>query len=207
MNGQPAAGRPGEPCPGTAATILRRDTAKSILAEGTYGGQQGFNVWLTLDPAAHPLEPGQDVMIACGPTGERVALLARLREVRDGRAVFLRQSPWRAVDTRAFPRFATSLQAWLPAGQHLLPATIVDISLGGMAIEVGGQFETASVDVQLGDEPASPRLPCLVVSKRQREDLTVLHLEFGILSDEAAARVERLVAEVGDGMERELLAS
>ncbi len=146
-------------------------------------------------------------MIACGPIGERVALLARVRDVGDGRAVFVRQSPWRAVDTRSFPRFPTNVPAVLVVGDERINGTVVDVSLGGMAIEVEQPIEAESLDVRIGEDGEPSLLPCLVVSKQQRPDRTVLHVEFGILGDEAAVCVERLVADVSDGHERELLAS
>jgi PilZ domain len=201
-------GRPVDPRPGDRAAILRRDTRKSVLSEGTFGGQQGFSLWVQLDPGVSScVEPGQEVIVACGPVGERVALLARVRDVREGRAALVRQSPWRPVDTRSFPRFATSMPAALLSGGESFSATVLDISLGGMAIEVREPLHAEAIEVQLAGDGESLRLPCLVVSRSQPPGANVLHVEFGILSPEAASRLNLLVAKAGDRQQREPLAS
>lgn len=176
------------------ATILRCGGPKCVLARGTLTGQQGFTVSITLVHSAQALAPGQEVVVACGPAGRRVALLARFGELRDGHAVFVRLSPWRPTDTRAFPRFTTSLHAFIAAADVLVHATVVDISLGGMAIEAEGRVEADSILARIDDgDDSSPPLPCSVVRKRRDGESTRLHVEFGVLSSEATSFVERLV--------------
>ena len=200
-----ARGRPNDPPPGAEATILSRDGAKSVLAQGTYGGSQGLGAWVDLDAPDHRLEPGQGIIIASGPIGARVALLASIRDVRERRVTLVRQSPWRKVDTRTFPRFGTSRAAVVFAAGETLKARIADISLGGMALEVNSPVAFDSFDVR--PEGESSRLPCLVVGKQERTGLVLLHLEFGILDREGVACVGRLVAVASGGEANELLAS
>lgn len=184
---------------------MGRDAARTFLATAAYGGQQGFNIWLTVIEIAAPLEPGTDVMLTCGPAGERVAMLARFREIRGDRATFVRQSPWRSVDTRAYPRFKTNLEASVLVRGTVTPARILDLSLGGMAIEVPSALGADSVEVQAG--PHAPRIPCMVVSSHDKDGAHRLHVEFGILGDVESTFIERLVASVSRGEERELRAS
>lgn len=205
MNGQAAGNRPGDPGPGSEARIIRRDPDKTALATASYGGQQGFNVWCTVEGEVAALEPGTDVIITCGPVGERVAMLARIRDIRGNRVTFVRQSPWRSVDTRAFPRFDTDIEASVFVRGEVMAARIVDLSLGGMAIEVGAPLSADSIEVQVG--AAAPPVSCIVVSAHDKNGKRVLHVEFGMLGDLERTYIEKLVASVSDGEERELLAS
>ncbi|MCZ2107993.1 MAG: PilZ domain-containing protein [Dehalococcoidia bacterium] len=195
------------PVTGAPIVVLRRGSPSGEVCGGVFVGQQAFNVTLDLgSPEAVP-EPGQDVILAAGPVGKRVVLLARFRELRGARAIFLRQSPWRPVDARLFPRYRTAIAATVELGGECHPGRIIDISKGGAALEIDCDADCEQPDVVFWLDDVPDGLPCRVVNREREPGHLVLHLQFEGLSNTASLHVQHLVERLGAEVEAGLLAS
>lgn len=190
---------------GDPAAILRRGIPAGEVCAGSFVAQQAFNVTIDLESLPASLDPGQEVVIACGPVGNRVVLLARFREMRGTSAVFTRQSPWRPVDARLYPRYRTAITATLDSGDEQQPGRIIDISFGGAAVECEGSRHPRTVTLLFEGVPGG--LPCRVVNQDQVDGHRVLHLQFESLASAARAHVQHLVESLGAEVEAGLLAS
>jgi hypothetical protein len=167
---------------------------------------RGFQVAMAMLGVC-PFEPEDDVMIACGELGQRVAALARFKHLAGSTAVFTRLSSWRAVDTRSYVRYRTNARANIRRKSGNLRATVVDISLGGLALEVEELPGPARLEVRVGTRHNAPYLPCRVIRQREHDGHTVLHAAFEPLDVRSRSYVERLVAELCSALEPALLAS
>ncbi len=197
---------PRVPEKGDLACASRRGIANPATCDGTFIGQRAFTVSISIDGAC-PFEPGDDVLIAAGPVGERLAALARFNHGKDGTAVFNRLSPWRPVDSREHPRFRTQMRANVRRKAGNIHGTVLDVSRGGIALAVDEAPGLAHFDVRVGTTHGSPYLPCRLVSQRERDGQLVLHIRFGELDAMSAAYVDRLVGSLCEAMEPALLAS
>src|SRR5690242_17393068 len=115
------------PAAGSPVVVTLR--GGGAACEGEFVSQRAFTITLAL--GAPPYAEGDDVLIACGPVGSRVAALARFVSRSEGRARFARQSAWRAVDTRSHQRYRTSMRASIRRTEGNLHATVLDVSRGG----------------------------------------------------------------------------
>ncbi|MCL6644670.1 MAG: PilZ domain-containing protein [Dehalococcoidia bacterium] len=120
------------PVIGAPAIVIPRTEAPG--GRGTLVADRLFAIVLAVPHA--PWSYGDDVIVSVGERGSTVAALARFREARPGQAVFTRQSPWRPFNRRAFARYTVSIAAAVTAPPARYPAAIVDVSLGGCAIQV-----------------------------------------------------------------------
>ena len=193
------------PTAGDPATVLRRGIPAGDVCVGSFVAEHAFNVSIEFEGLPSFIEPGQEVVIACGPIGKRVVLLARFRELRGTRAMFVRQSPWRPVDARLYRRYRTAISATLDAGGEPQPGRIVDISLGGAAVECEASRSVRRISLSFEGMPE--QLRCRVVNQDERDGHRVLHLQFEALSDAGRAHVRHLVEALGAEVEAELLAS
>lgn len=193
------------PGQGDPAAILRRGVPAGEVCSGSFVAQQAFNISIELESLPTALEPGQEVVIACGPVGKRVVLLARFREMRGTRAIFIRQSPWRPVDARLYPRYRTAITATVDSGADQQPGRIIDISIGGAAVECEGSRHPRTVNLTFEGVPGS--LPCRVVKQDHADGHQVLHLQFESLASAARSHVQHLVENLGAEVEAGLLAS
>jgi hypothetical protein len=194
------------PGAGDLTSVVQRGVASPVSAEGTFAGQRGFQVMVTFTGGC-PFTAEEDVLLACGEMGGRIAALARFKELRGSNAVFSKLSPWRPVDTRSHPRFQTHMRANVRRKTGNLHGTIVDISRGGLSLAVDEVPGGAAFDVRVGTRHGSPYLPCRLLSRQERDGHTVLHLRFESLDAPSGAYVERLVGELCTAMEPGLLAS
>jgi hypothetical protein len=169
--------------------------------EGILHASRGFVVEVTFE-GRWPLKDGQDVILASGSPGNRVAALARFWLVKGNAAIFKRMSPWRPVDTRAFTRFAVQLRAHVrdDSGNNRWTGATIDLSLGGLAVTVPGTVGSGIVEVALGG-PDAPFLPCRVVGVDEEDDGTVLHLAFISAGEAERAVIQSLVDELSFALE------
>ncbi len=187
---------------GAPVEVLPRTGGKNPWCYGVLGTARGFLVEVDITGIC-PLEPHDDVILAGGPTGSRMAALARFREMKDSVAVFKRMSPWRPVDTRAFTRFPVELRT-VVVGEHEDSARhgrTLDLSRGGLAVLIDdGTLESETLDVAFGDAN-SPYLPCRVVGRRSVGDGTILHLAFAEMGKREQACIDALVDELSAALE------
>ena len=194
------------PSAGDLTTLIQRGVPSPLSAEGTFAGQRGFQFMVAFSGAC-PFTEDEDVLLACGEMGYRIAALARFKELRGTTAVFSRLSPWRAVDSRTHPRFRTQMRANLRRKIGNLHGTVLDISRGGLSLAIAEVPGGVDFDVRVGTRHGSPYLPCRLVTQRERDGDTVLHLRFEPLDKQGSDYVERLIGELCAAVEPGLLAS
>lgn len=187
--------------PGAAVEVLPRRKGAAPWWDGTLAESRGFDLEVTVAPGCE-LEPHEDVILAGGATGARAAVLARFKEMRGDVAVFKRMSPWRPVDSRAFVRFPVELRAVVVGEHEDSPrhGWTLDISRGGLAVQVEGTLASDVLEVTLG-EPGTPGIPCRVVAKRESVDGMVLHLSFEEMGEAELACINALVDELSAALE------
>lgn len=188
----------GSPVVGAPATVIPRGEAAGGL--GTLLADRLFAVILAVPHA--PWQPGDDVIISVGEQGQTVAALARFREARPGQAIFTRQSPWRPFDRRTFERYPVSIAANVADPPHRYPATVVDVSLGGCAIETGTAppEDAAALALEWSGLPA-PLTVTLVRARPTGPDRFTWHLRFRLLTPAAATFLGELIAALAAELE------
>ena len=186
---------------GAAVEVLPRSGGKA-WCDGTLGVARGFVIEVAMRGEC-PLAPGDDVILAGGPTGTRMAALARFKEMKGEVAVFKRMSPWRPVDTRSFTRFPVELRAVVVGEHEDSPrhGRTLDISRGGLAVLIDdGSLESESLEVALGN-PDTPYIPCRVVDQRTVAEGTILHLAFTEMGATEQRCIDALVDELSAALE------
>jgi hypothetical protein len=178
--------------PGMAVEIMPRSADGSVPSGGGVLAEvSGFSVFV--ETSGCPWSQGDDVIVACGPLGNRVGSLARFREQRGQKAVFIRQSPWRPLNRRAFERFPAELAAKWASGDDWKPGIVADVSHGGLALVVTSEPSVDTIRVQLEAGSSATTLVGNIVGRGGNAPATVLHLEFEDLSPEANAFLGDLV--------------
>jgi hypothetical protein len=169
--------------PGMTVEVLPRSNASSVVSGGGVLAEvSGFSVFV--QTAECPWSPGDYVIVACGPLGNRVGALARFREQRGERAVFIRQSPWRPLNRRAFERFPAELAAQWTAGSEWKPGIVADVSHGGLALVVTSEPGPGFIRVRLEAGTATTTMVANIVGRSGTVPAAILHLEFEHLSAE-----------------------
>ncbi|WP_322795137.1 PilZ domain-containing protein [Tepidiforma sp.] len=177
---------------GAPAAVIPRGGAPG--GHGTLAAERLFTI--DLAAADIPWQYGDDVIISVGEPGAAVAALARFREARPCHAIFTRQSPWRPFDRRAFARYRVRLEVLIPAPPGPIHAAIVDLSLGGCAVEAPAPPPPGSpVALTLLETSHLPPFPAAVVRSRPAgEALHLWHLRFEPLEPRARTFLQDLVA-------------
>ncbi|MEO9256336.1 MAG: PilZ domain-containing protein [Tepidiformaceae bacterium] len=206
MDGSATAPLAPAPAMGAPCTLTQRGSGKHGSASGILRQARAFQITIEMAPA-WAFESGDDVILVCGEPGERAAALARFKHAAGANAVFTRLSPWRPIDTRSYVRYRTHARANIRRKTGNLRASVVDISLGGLALEVDQVPGAARLDVRVGTGHAAPFLSCRIVTQRPVGDRVMLHLAFEDLDAQSRTYVEHLVAELCATLEPILLAS
>ncbi len=190
---------------GAVTTVMQRGVPSPVTCDGVFAGQRGFQVSVTVDCLC-PFEPDEDVLLASGPLGRRAASLARFKGIHDNTAVFTKLSPWRPVDTRSNPRYRTSMVASVKVRETVFPATVLDISLGGVALSVPELPPSGPLEVLIGERPGAPSLTGEIVAEEGSPPAIVLHVQFGTMPPHARAYIAHLVGELCASIEPQLMA-
>lgn len=178
--------------PGMAVEVMPRTPEGNVPSgDGRLAEVSGFSIFV--HALRCPWSPGDDVIVACGPLGNRVGALARFREQRGERAVFIRQSPWRPLNRRAFERFPAELAAKWNSGEEWKPGIVADVSHGGLALVVTSEPSAELIHVQLDADAQTTTVTGKVVGRSGTVPAAVLHLEFEPLSREATEFLGHLV--------------
>ena len=197
-------GAPLVPRAGDATTVMQRGIGSPLSWDGVFETQRGFQI------AVHggvecPFEHEEDVLLASGPLGSRLASLARFKGLNAGRAIFTKLSPWRPVDTRANPRYRTNMSAFVRDDSVEVAASVLDVSAGGAALAMECELEPRTgvemLDLKIGTRPDAPYLPCRVVSRSNGESARLLHVRFGTMTVQAHAYVSQLIGELCAALE------
>ena len=181
-----------------AVSVMPRGESGGAHGQGVLEANRGFSVYLTTSERAW--RPGDEVVLACGAMGRRVAALARFRDYGEGRAIFFRQSPWRPFNRRLLERYRVQLSATLGDGGEVVPVTVTDISMGGAAVLVAATPGSARTSLHITTSAGEAVLPVGVAGGHAEEAGTVLHLRFEDVTPEAALVLETLVASLAAGL-------
>ena len=190
---------------GDATTVMQRGVGSPLSWEGSFDRQRGFQIAVNGSDVC-PFELEEDVLLASGRIGSRLASLARFKGLHGGRAIFTKLSPWRPVDTRANPRYRTQMSAQVRDDSVDLPAVVLDVSLGGAALAMTAVPQGLMFEVKIGTRPDAPFLPCRLVSRSEQGEAEVLHVRFGTMTVQSHASVAQLVGELCAALEPSLMA-
>ena len=192
------------PRAGDATTVMQRGVGSPLSWDGVFETQRGFQIAVR-GTAECPFETEEDVLLASGPLGNRLASLARFKGLNAGRAIFTKLSPWRPVDTRADPRYRTHMSAFVRGESVEVAASVLDVSAGGAALAMECDIEprtgTEMLDVKIGTRPDAPYLPCRVISRSDGGAAKLLHVRFGTMTVQAHAYVSQLIGELCAALE------
>ena len=190
--------RTDDPAAGGRITAQPRDTDLLIRADGRIAEVQRFFVNINF-PDGHPWTVGDEVILAFGPDEYRFAALAKVKgETPDGTR-FMRQSPWRPLNTRAFPRFAVEVSVSVNCGDTELAGMTTNLSFGGAALALQGLPEGDVVTVRLGElEPIEAKV---VTSGTEAGDPA--RIEFVEPTDEQLWDIESLILVQEPGIPRQ----
>ncbi|MGH2633652.1 MAG: PilZ domain-containing protein [Tepidiformaceae bacterium] len=193
------------PADGDATIVMQRGVGSPLSWEGAFAGQRGFQISVSGADQC-PFEAEEDVLLASGKLGNRIASLARFKGVHTGRAIFTKLSPWRPVDTRANPRYRISMAASVRHDAVEFPASVLDVSLGGAALVMETAPAAQMFDVRIGTRPDAPFLPCRTVSRQEQGGSEVLHVRFGTMTVQSHNYVAQLVGDLCASLEPGLMA-
>lgn len=145
-----------------------------------------------------PGQPGEEVALIVGVPGARSISLGRLLQARANVASFEVVSPWKAFDLRTSDRHGPGIAAEVRSvlGQSRQAGTIIDISLGGMAVEVAAKPGGREVVVVAQAGAFSAVLPCEIVHTNRVENGVTLCLKYMELTATQLAFIRNLVAAV-----------
>jgi len=130
---------------------------------------------------------GEAVLVIVNQGGSRMVAAAELIDLDGPKRVFRTIGPWRPLDRREFPRYATEMRGEVVGedGEWLF-AQILDISLGGARLAVSELPTGNRVEVAVWALGQRESLPCEVISwidaalgyevRLRFRDMTVPHL-------------------------------
>lgn len=173
--------------------IQQRDSGARQLT-GAVTGVRGDMLAVTFASPAGWESHG--VVLVAGERGSRQTARADVVQERGSVTVFKLSCGWQDFDVRANPRYPTNLDArvrYVRAGV-IGAGTVVDISLGGMAVIVPARPAGKEVEVTPRMGFYSATLPCEVSQAGACEGQALLHLRFAELSAQQRAFVRHLVA-------------
>lgn len=189
------------PVTGTTVAVIWRSKAGPGSARGRLRTIAGDGVAVDIDGEL-PWEPDSEVLLVAGEVGHRQVAKARYVMSRGNVAIFNLTVHFRPFDLRGqtrYPVFAkTEVRSVL--GQSRQSGQVLDISLGGLAVEVGSKPGGKIVEVPLQLYGYAATLPCEVVGAAGEEGHVILHLKFAELTPAQLAFVrnalERLQGEI-----------
>ena len=108
---------------------------------------------------------GEAVLLMVPRDGRRMVAAAELIDLEGVRRVFRTIGPWRPLDRREFPRYATEMRGEVVGedGEWLF-AQILDISMGGARLVVNELPHGRHIEVSIWALGQRESLPCEVVS-------------------------------------------
>ncbi len=145
------------------------------------------------------LATGSRVRLFCGDPGARAAIDATVTDpYAPSGAIFGKAGDWWPADTRASERYPARLRSGVrtPGSENEILGVTVNVSLGGLAVEVFEPPGDERIEVAVGLQEELEYLPCEVVCAREGPDTVLLRLRFVDLDEQQADYVARLVEDV-----------
>lgn len=141
-------------------------------------------------------EVGEEVVIITGEPGSRLLASGALVQARASVASFELKTRWKPLDLRTEARYPASLSAEVRSvlGNSRQAGTIIDVSPGGMAVEVPSKPGGREVAVVTQAGAYAATLPCEIVKSRPVGEAVVLNLKFRDLTSAQQAFVKNIVA-------------
>lgn len=138
---------------------------------------------------------GEAVLVMVPQDGKRMVAAAELIDLVGARRVFRTIGPWRPLDRREFPRYATEMRGEVVGedGEWLF-AQILDISLGGARLAVSELPQGRHIEVSIWALGQRESLPCEVVAWKDAPLGHEVRVHFGALSVPHLRLVRDLVA-------------
>ena len=138
---------------------------------------------------------GEAVLVMIPQDGKRIVAAAELIDLDGDRRVFRTIGPWRPLDRREFPRYATEMRGEVVGedGEWLF-AQILDISLGGARLAVSELPEGRHIEISIWALGQRESLPCTVVACIEAQLGYEVRVHFGALSVPHLRLVRDLVA-------------
>lgn len=181
------------PVPGEALSVVWRGTTPESLRGRLHAINDEAAVLEGVSSVS--LAPGTEVMLVAGEVGHRQVAKGRYVGHRCGLVFFSVTTRFRPFDLRGQPRYAASAPAEVrtPPGNTVQRGRMLDISLGGVAVEVGEQPPGRLVEARLHLFGYSATLPCEVVGAEPKGGRIVLHLKFQALTHPQRAFVRNAI--------------
>ncbi|MGE5596004.1 MAG: PilZ domain-containing protein [Hyphomicrobiales bacterium] len=153
---------------------------------------------------AAPWPPGQEVLLVAGELGHRMVAKAAFAGPDGEGVAFTVTRPFLPFDARGQTRYPLSARTEVRSvlGQSRTPGQVLDISLGGLAVEVTTRPGGKTVEVPLQYSGYSATLPCEVVGVNENGPRPVLHLKFLPLTAPQQAFVRFVLAGLESQYER-----
>jgi len=184
--------------PGTPVVVMQRSVSPPVQHQATLASTRELVVALRL---ASPtvFHSGEDVLLVAGELGARKVVSARFAMVRDDVAVFRMLREWQDFDPRAHPRLPADITAEIRSvlGTSRQSARVIDVSLGGLGVEVATKPGGREMEVHLTVEGFAARLPCEIVNAESTDGGVLLHLRFAELTPVQHAFVRNMVGSLG----------
>lgn len=180
--------------PGMPLVAMLRDGSPPVQGVGTALAADGTMLAGRFEcPPAW--DAGHDVILVTSAAGVRRVAAAEIARVRGPVAVFRLSTPWRRFDGRANPRYAAGLKVEVRSmlGQMRQEGTVLDISLGGMAVAVATKPAGRQVEVIASSGPFGATLAAEVLANDAVNEQVILRLRFSDLSSSARSFVRNLV--------------
>ena len=138
---------------------------------------------------------GEAVLLMIHQSGKRMVAAAELIDLDGIRRIFRTIGPWRPLDRREFPRYATEMRGEVVGedGEWLF-AQILDISLGGARLAVNDLPRGRHIEVSIWALGQRESLPCEVVAWTEGQLGYEVRLRFHDLSIPHLRLVRDLVA-------------
>lgn len=182
------------PVPGTTIAVIWRGAGAPGSARGRLRTISGDGVAVDIDGEL-PWERDAEVLVVAGEVGHRQVAKARYLLNRGNVAIFTVLAPFRPFDLRGQTRYPvlakTEVRSVLGHSRH--PGQVLDISLGGLAVEVGSKPGGKMVEVPLQLYGYAATLPCEIVGTAGDEGHVILHLKFVGLTTTQQAFVRNVV--------------
>jgi hypothetical protein len=177
--------------------VMRMDAEPPSQHTAGGAGGQGELLVLRLDDRV-AWTRGENVLLIAGQPGRRLFMQAAY-VAPSGRFHMVRKaSGWRPFDARRQERYPTRFQARLRLnhGAWRSVGTIVDMSSGGLAVDVPSDPPEAHLSIDISAAGYRAELPIEVLSLSDGGGIVTLHCRYEALSQAQTAFVRAVIADL-----------
>jgi hypothetical protein len=146
-------------------------------------------------PAGSTFQAGETLLLICGSLGARLMTRGVWVRSQGDIAAFQLTGAFQPFDARKTQRVPADLSAEVRSviGNSRQRGTVMDVSIGGLAVAVPTKPGGRSLEVVVSANGFSAALPCETVGVSPMEDYVILHLRFDELTASRQAFVRQLV--------------